>query len=60
LLDAQRQRFEAPIEVPEEERLVIDSAGPPNEVVQAALLAVYRRRLERDAQAGTAISATPS
>jgi uncharacterized protein len=45
LLDTQREQFEPPLEVPAEERIVVDTSGAPGEVVQAALGEVYRRQL---------------
>jgi len=45
LLEAQRERFEPPLEIPPEERIIVDTSGAPGEVVKAALGEVYRRQL---------------
>jgi hypothetical protein len=45
LLDAQRERFEPPLETPGEEHVVVDTSGAPGEVVAAALGEIYRRQL---------------
>jgi predicted kinase len=45
LLDAQRERFEPPLEIPGDERIVVDTSDAPREVVKAALREVYRRQL---------------
>jgi len=45
LLDRQREEFEPPREIPESERLSIDTSGPLDDVAMTALGAVYRRRL---------------
>jgi aminoglycoside phosphotransferase family enzyme/predicted kinase len=45
LLEVQRERFEPPLEIPGEERIVVDTSGAPDEVVKAALGEVYRRLL---------------
>jgi hypothetical protein len=45
LVDAQRERFEPPIEIPASERIVVDTSDAPGEVVKAALGEVYRRQL---------------
>ena len=45
LLEAQRDRFEPPIEIPGAERIIVDTSGPSGEVVKAALSEIYRRQL---------------
>ena len=45
LLDAQREQFEPPLEIPGEQRIVVDTSGDLGDVVKAALGEIYRRQL---------------
>ena len=47
LLDAQRARFEPPLEVPAEQRIVVDTSANLDDVVMTALREVYRRGLKQ-------------
>jgi aminoglycoside phosphotransferase family enzyme/predicted kinase len=45
LLEAQRDRFEPPLEIAGADRMVVDTSGVSGDVVKGALREIYRRRL---------------